>query len=86
MRGGTLLNFILHDAPNGGVIGIAPLDNTITDTPIPNAWSVAVVYKTAAAIWVVKWYLNDVSDKEYINQIYVDHWVNATWKHIDYIV
>ncbi len=86
LRSGTLLDFILNEAPNGGIIGISPFDNTITDTPIQSAWSVAIVYKHASAIWTVKWFQDSIPDKEYVNQIYVDHWVNAAWKHIDYVI
>ena len=71
--------------PNGGIVGIVGNVNT-TDIPVPGSWGIAIVCRHASTIWTVKWFQDSVPDKEYVNQIYVDHWVNATWKHIDYVV
>lgn len=86
LRGGALLDFILNNVVIGGIVSIAPIDGDIPDAPIPNAWAVAIVYRHASSVWTVKWFQDGIPDKEYVNQIYVDRWVNATWKHIDYIV
>lgn len=86
MRGGSLLDFILNNVVIGGIVSIAPIDGEIPDAPIPNAWAVAIVYRHASSVWTVKWFQDGIPDTEYVNQIYVDRWVNATWKHIDYII